>query len=129
VIFLLSLRIASTQKPVFGERVIPVLANDDMIEDADGEQVARFAKVGGAALVFGRRGGITGRMVMEANHGSGAVMDRRPEHLAGIDGAGVKRAFVHLLKEDHPVLRIKAKHREDLGGFEEESSKSPENLF
>lgn len=85
-----------------------VVANDDVIEQFDVEQFARFAQLLSGAHVFGRGGGIARRMVVDDNNGWAGAADRGLEDLGHAHDAAVHCSLVDDLLRNDVVLRIKA---------------------
>src|SRR5262245_38489153 len=76
----------------FLEAVVATIADHDVIEQLDTDQLPALGEAPRECEILGARGGIAGRVVVDQNDAGRTGDDGGFENLAGVDDCGAERA-------------------------------------
>lgn len=82
------------------------MADHDVVDDGDADELAHGLQSAREVLVVGRRFGVAARVTVNENHRDGRFADREPEELPGVDEAVGERPLRELDLTLDAVLRV-----------------------
>ncbi len=88
-----------------------LLAEDDVVEQLDVQQLARLAQLLGGVDVLGRGGRVAGGMVVHHDDRGAGARDRWPVDLGCAHDAGVDCPLINGLLVEHVVLGVQERGR------------------
>ena len=99
--------------PMFGEAPVAIVADDEVIQEGQLHQAACLFQLARDRAILWTRLGISRRMIVRADDGRRAMLERALDDFAGVDGAGVDGAPEQLLDGQDLVLAVQKEHGED----------------
>lgn len=97
-----------------GEAVVICIAADDVVEDADAEGGAGLNEPDHAVAIIPAWGGISGRVIVQADDGGAVGHDGWIENPTGMNYRSAEAPLTHQVHPDQVVLSIEY---QDLEGF------------
>ena len=95
-----------SQPPRLDEREVPLIREDQMIDDLDAHDAARADHPRGQRKVVLTGCGVARGMVVKEHDGCGGRGRGFPEHLTWMDDGGVERPDGHQLDSDEPMFGV-----------------------
>src|SRR6516162_1197343 len=93
-------------RPGIDEAIVPSVAEDDVIEDADTDELTRIAEALGELDVLCARRRVAARVIVSQEQRSGVAGDCRLEDLSWVDDRRRERSDGDRVDSDRSVLRV-----------------------
>ena len=107
-----SFAVASQRPALIGETIETVVAENEMVEQPDAQEVSSFPQACGERPILSARCGISGRVVMNGQNRTGVEEDRGFEHFTRVHNTESERADRDDIHADADVLGIETTDEE-----------------